>query len=165
MCRHLSCTALRRRACRTGCYSGLDVRCQVGSKTYDKHNTLIVSFCTHDSWAAYAIPPSRGRLNHEIGPAGMKCISPEKRRQMDTITFLILNDEPSNAMRRDVFPEPVGPTTILKAPRLKRTLPSNCSRNCRLEGVTVPSELLPDQENVAFEKPMTSSSSGPMPAA
>lgn len=36
----------------------------------DPH-TLMVSFCTHDSCAAYAIPPSLGRLTNEPGPDGM----------------------------------------------------------------------------------------------
>lgn len=37
----------------------------------------IVAFCTHDSCAAYATPPERGRLYHDLALEGMKCISPK----------------------------------------------------------------------------------------
>lgn len=42
------------------------------------HGTFIVSFCTHDSCAAYATPASRGRWSHEEELVGEYFISPSK---------------------------------------------------------------------------------------
>lgn len=79
--------------------------------------SLTVRLRTQGDCAAYAMPPSRGRLNHESGPDGMKCSSP------------------SNANRIEVFPEPVGPSTRLSTPGLKNKSPLNRRRNLRVDGV------------------------------
>lgn len=60
---------------------------------------------------------------------------------------------PSNASKRDVFPEPVGPQIMLKLPRLKTSSESILSRNFLPEGVEVPVDL-PDQEKVALLNPI-----------
>lgn len=97
-----------------------------------KH-TLIVAFCTQDSCAAYATPRSRGRLYQESGPDGKKCISE------------------SNAMRMEVFPDPVPPRIKLMAPRLKTSSPSIFNKKFRFE-------VFPwlDQPKVALRKPSMS---------
>ena len=45
--------------------------------------TRIVLLIIHDSWAAYATPPPRGRLYHEWGPRALKCISPSNAIKID----------------------------------------------------------------------------------
>lgn len=45
---------------------------------------------------------------------------------------------PSNAISKDVFPEPVGPIIIFKLPRLKLSSPSMFNRNFLRDGVRVP---------------------------
>lgn len=48
--------------------------------------TLIVSFWTQGSWAAYATPPPRGKLNHESGPGGEKWSSPRSAKRSEVFT-------------------------------------------------------------------------------
>lgn len=67
-----------------------------------------------------------------------------------------MNDEPSKAIRSEVFPDPVGPITILRAPRWKKRSPSIWSEKLRPEGVTVPS-LASDQVKIASLNPIVSS--------
>ena len=56
-------------------------------------------------------------------------------------------------MSTDVLPAPVGPTTRLNAPRLKRTSPSTRSRNVCRDGVALPSSASRVHANVARPKP------------
>lgn len=63
---------------------------------------------------------------------------------------------PSNAMRRDVFPDPVGPMIRLMRPRSKISSSSILRTNLRLEGVSEPSESL-DQVKLAARNPILSS--------
>ena len=68
----------------------------------------IVSFWTHDSWAAYATPPFLGRLNQASAFNGMECISPI---HWESITVVGLAkhqpNTPSKAISIDVLPDPL----------------------------------------------------------
>lgn len=68
-----------------------------------------------------------------------------------------MRDLPSNAMSRDVFPDPVGPTIKLIFPRWKSSSSSMVSTNRRLRvppGVGEGVESL-DQVKEAWRMPMT----------
>jgi hypothetical protein len=103
----------------------------------------MVLFCTQDSCAAYATPFSRGRLNHESGPAGMKCISPNR------------------AFKIDVFPEPLGPIMRLILPGWKRSSSSMRRQNWRL---VIFSTSIFDHENMELWKPIPLGCSCALPA-
>jgi hypothetical protein len=89
------------------------------------------------------MPSSRGNQYQASNLCGMKCISPKSAR------------------RREVFPDPVGPTIRLSTPRLKKTSPSARRVKFRREGVTVPDLGLSvseaDQVKWALWKPIVSS--------
>ena len=62
-----------------------------------------------------------------------------------------INGLPSKASKRDVFPDPVGPTIKLRHPRLKRRFSLIRRRKKKVEGVPGVSEPLDsfDHEKVA----------------
>jgi hypothetical protein len=76
----------------------------------------------------------------------------EKRR------FALWTSDEYQEMRAGDLTDPVGPTTRLTQPGLKKSSPSTLRRNLRLEGVTVPSFSSIDHEKVVSRKPMTSES-------
>ena len=74
------------------------------------------------------------------------------------LEYLRQCDLPSNAMRRDVFPDPVGPMIRLMRPRSKINSSSILRTNLRLEEVSESSESL-DHVKLAVRNPILSSMS------
>lgn len=74
------------------------------------------------------------------------------------LKYLRQCDLPSNAMRRDVFPDPVGPMIRLMRPRSKINSSSILRTNLRLEEVSESSESL-DHVKLAVRNPILSSMS------
>ena len=92
----------------------------------------MVSFKTHDSCAAYAIPLSRGRLNQESALSSLWCISPRRAKRVDVLRIKDVN---KSCRDRDIdiyeptFPDAVGPRIKFTCPVLKTTSSSNFSLN------------------------------------
>ena len=92
----------------------------------------MVSFKTHDSCAAYAIPPSRGRLNQESALSSLWCISPRSAKRVDVLRTRDVNKSCHNwdiSIHVLTFPDAVGPRIKFTCPVLKTTSSSNFSLN------------------------------------
>jgi hypothetical protein len=71
---HLSCIESRHKVRQKECWPESNFGTRIAASAMSR--TRMVSFWTQDSCAAYATPPLRGRLNQDVGPEGVKCISP-----------------------------------------------------------------------------------------
>jgi len=112
----------------------------------------MVSFCTQDSCAQNATPPSRGRENHESGPDGSKCYDGLSKSR--DIAFAVHTISDNIAMSKEVLPDPVGPITRLSFSFWKNRSPSMCKVKLRRPGVGAAEADFPVQEKVAFRNPI-----------
>lgn len=80
---------------------------------------------------------------------------PFKPNYVEEHTVQLGSHSPNNAIRREVFPDPVGPITKLIFPFLNLSSSSIFSVKLRPEGVCEPLEVF-DHVNVALRKPMSS---------